>query len=169
MDLQLPSPATACCVTGREFVEGDRVVSVLVRGAGVEVARSDLLAEAEKEFQPGGAALCRWVHVFKPRAAGENPDRALKLTAENLFLTLADPASELSADNVRLVQFLAVMLERKRVLRPKGRSADGAGDLYEHAKTKQVFTIPAVDLTPEFFVGVQEQLGALLGDGTGPR
>jgi len=109
--------------------------------------------------------MCRWVRVFKPRKPNENPERELKLTAENLFLTLAGPETELTPDTERLVMFLALMLERKRVLRPKGRSLVNPGkNVYEHAKTKQLFETPGGDLTPEFFVQVQEQLSVLVGD-----
>ena len=106
---------------------------------------------------------CKWVQAYKPRRAGENADRALKLTAENLFVTLSDPTTEPTPENTRLVQFLALMLERKRILKPRGRSADGARNRYEHAKSKAIFEVPAGDLTPEFFVAVQEQLSVLVG------
>jgi hypothetical protein len=106
------------------------------------------------------------VQIYKPRAAGENADRALKLTAENLFFTLIDPTTEPTPENTRLVQFLALMMERKRTLKPKGVSADGTKNVYEHAKTKQLVEVPAGELTPEFFVQVQEQLSILVG---GPK
>ena len=106
---------------------------------------------------------CRWVKAYKPRRGDENNDRALKLTAENLFFTLADPTTEPSPENTRLVQFLALMLERKKVLRPRGLTADGLRNRYEHAKSKQIVEVPAGDLTPEFFVAVQEQLTVLVG------
>ena len=61
------------------------------------------------------------------------------------------------------MQFLALMLERKRVLRPKGRSADGSRNLYEHAGTKQLYEVPAGELSPEFFMAVQAQLSVLVG------
>jgi hypothetical protein len=102
------------------------------------------------------------VHLFKSRK-DENPERSLKLNAENLFFTLADPTNELNVESTRLVQFLALMLERKKMLRPKGLSADGARNVYEHAKTKQIFEVPVGELTPEFFVAVQEQLTVLVG------
>jgi hypothetical protein len=54
-------------------------------------------------------------------------------------------------------------LERKKILRPKGRSADRERNVYEHAKTKQLFEVPVGELTPEFFVAVQEQLSVLVG------
>ncbi len=103
------------------------------------------------------------MHAYKPRLPGENADRRLKLTAESLFLTLADPLTEPTEENTRLVRFLALMLERKKILKARGRSADGAKDRYEHAKTKQVFELPAGELNPAFFVAVQAQLGLLVG------
>ena len=103
------------------------------------------------------------MQAFKPRRADENADRTLKLNAENLFLTLADPTNELNAESTRLVQFLALMLERKKLLRPKGRNADGTKNVYEHAKTKQLHEVPVGELTQEFFVAVQEQLSVLVG------
>lgn len=164
MELQLQPLATACFVSGQLFTEGARVASYLVSGKVGEIVRYDLLESAAARFTPEGVVACRWVQLFKLRRANENPDRTLKLTAETLFLTLVDPEAELTPENTRLVQFLALMLERKRVLRPKGRSADGARNVYEHAKTKQMIEVPAGDLTPDFFVQVQAQLSVLVGE-----
>jgi hypothetical protein len=163
MEMHLQPLATACAVSGQPFAEGDRVASYLVRATTMEVVRYDLLESAAGQFSPEGFVACRWVHPFKPRLANENPDRALKLTAENLFVTLADPATEPTPESTRLVQFLALMLERKKILRPKGRSADGEQNRYEHARTKQMFEVPAGELTAEFFIAVQEQLSVLVG------
>ena len=164
MELNLQPLASTCHVTGQSFKEGERVVSFLIRTeTSSEVARYDLLESAQVGFAPAGFIACRWAHVFKARKAGENPERELKLTAENLFVTLADPAVELAPENERLVQFLALMLERKRLLRPKGRSADGHRMVYEHAKSKQLYEVPAGELNPEFFLSLQEQLGVLVG------
>jgi len=66
------------------------------------------------------------------------------------------------------VLFLALMLERKRILRPRGRTADGLKNRYEHARTKQVYELPADELSPEFFVQVQEQLSVLVGEPKAP-
>lgn len=164
MDLNLQPLAQSCFVTGQPFEEGQRVLSHLVRNESTgEVMRYDVLETAAAEFSAPGFVACRWLHAFKPRKAGENPERELKLTAESLFLTLADPASELTEENTRLVQFLALMLERKKLIRPKGRSADGARNIYEHAKTKTLYEVPAGELSPEFFIAVQEQLSVLVG------
>ena len=164
MEMHLQPLAHTCFVSGAPFVDGVRVASYLVRsGAALEIVRYDLLETQAATFAPEGFVACKWVHPFKARGAGENPDRALKLTAENLFVALADPTTEPTPENTRLVQFLALMLERKKILRPKGRSTDGARNRYEHAKSKAIFEVPAGELTPEFFVAVQEQLSVLVG------
>jgi len=126
-----------------------------------------MLESAAGDFVADGALMCRWVRAFKPRNPNENPERELKLTAENLFMTLTDPLTELTPESERLVMFLALMLERKRVLRPKGKSADGTKNVYEHAKTKQIIEVPGDELTPEFFVQVREQLSVLVGEPKG--
>lgn len=170
MEMHLQPLATTCFVSGQPFVEGERVASFLVRvGAALEIVRYDLLEPQAAGFAPEGFIACKWVHAFKPRRAGENPDRALKLTAENLFTVLADPTTEPTLENTRLLQFLALMLERKRILKPRGRSSDGLRSRYEHAKSKAIFEVPVGELTPEFFVAVQEQLSVLVGAPKAPE
>ena len=164
MEMHLQPLAATCFVSGEPFVAGARIVSFLAHaGAAMEIMRYDVLEVHAATFVPEGFVACKWVHRFKPRLPGENPDRALKLTAENLFVTLVDPATEPTPENTRMMQFLALMLERKKILRPRGRSADGARHRYEHARTKAMFEVPVGGLTPEFFVAVQEQLSVLVG------
>jgi hypothetical protein len=163
MEMTLQPLAKTCFVSGEPFTDGARVASYLMHAANGDIVRYDVLEPHAAGFKPEGFVACRWVQPYKARKSAENPDRALKLTAESLFATLADPTTEPTPENTRLLQFLALMLERKKILRPKGRSADGARERYEHAKTKQIFEVPVGELTPEFFVAVQEQLTILVG------
>jgi hypothetical protein len=164
MDLHLPPLAHVCTCSGRPFAPGDRVASFLVRGvAPGGLARFDVDAATGAGYIPPGAVVCHWVQVFKARSSEADAARLLRLNAENLFLTLADPATEPAPENARLVQFLALVLERKKILRPKGKSADGTRQIYEHARSKQLYEIPAGELSPEFFLSLQEQMGALVG------
>lgn len=169
MELTLHPIATKCFVSGRDFQENDRVVSYLVREApapgqaGEEMARRDLLESEDGRFMPPAFVYCRWVVAFKQRKADENPDLTLKLTAENLFLTLADPAAEPSATNTPLLQFLALMLERKKIIKPHGLSEDGSRNVYEHRATHQLYEVPVGELNVEFFRKIQEHLGVLVG------
>jgi hypothetical protein len=163
MELNLQPPAAVCFASKQPFAAGDRIVSYLVPTPDLGVLRYDVMA-TEAGFLPEGTVACRWVHVVKPKGRDANPERTLKLTAENLFFVLADPAAEPTPENERLVRFLALLLERKKLLRPKGRTADGAKDRFEHSRTKQIYEVPAGEMTPEFFLAVQEQLSVLVGE-----
>ncbi|MBP6864506.1 MAG: hypothetical protein KBC32_04460 [Candidatus Didemnitutus sp.] len=163
MELNLHPIATKCCVSGREFAEGDRVVCYLVREADGLTGRRDLLESEDANLPAPAEIYCRWVISYKPRRGEENADRALKLTAENLFLTLADPANPPNEANTPLLQFLALMMERKKILKPRGVSADGMKNIFEHMRLRQMYEIPAGDLNAEFFVKIQGQLDVLVG------
>jgi hypothetical protein len=168
MEMNLQPRAPSCFVSGQPFREGDRVASLLVRDDSGAVVRYDALEANAPSLAPAGFVACRWVQAFKPQPKDGNRDRTLRLTAETLFVTLADPSTEATPENDRLVRFLALLLERKRVLRPRGKAPDGVRDLYEHARTKQSFEVPALELTPEFFSAVREQLSVLVGEGAAP-
>lgn len=163
MELTLQPLAKTCRASGRPFAENDRVVCHLVREASGEVARHDVLASEDAAYVKPGFVFCTWAVAYKAKRAEENPGKALKLTAENLFVTLADPSAEPNEANVPLLQFLALMLERKKVLRPRGKTADGERNIFEHAKTHQFYEIPVGTLDAAFFVKIQGQLDLLVG------
>ncbi len=169
MELTLHPIATKCFVSGRDFAENDRVASYLVREATGEVARRDLLESEDGRFMPPAFIYCRWVVGFKQRKADEDPARNLKLTADNLFLTLATPVGGEAPDtgsqslNTPLLQFLALMLERKRQIKLRGYTEDGQRQIYEHMATHQLYEVPVGDLNVEFFQKIQEHLGVLVG------
>ncbi len=171
MELNLHPIATKCCVTGREFQEGDRVVCYLVRedaSAGATpgtggIGRRDLLESADAGQVWTVSIFCRWVVEYKMRRGEENADRALKLTAENLFLTLADPDNPPSETNTPLLQFLALLLERKRLLKARGITTDGERQILEHMPSHRLYEVPVGTLDEAFFVRIQEQLGVLVG------
>lgn len=169
MELTLHPIATKCFVSGRDFAENDRIASYLVREASGEVARRDLLESEDGRFMPPAFIYCRWVVAFKQRKADEDPARNLKLTADNLFLTLATPSGSESPDlgsetlNTPLLQFLALMLERKRQIKLRGSTEDGQRHIYEHMATHQLYEVPVGDMNAEFFQKIQEHLGVLVG------
>ena len=163
MELNLHPIATKCFVSGRDFAENDRIACYLAREASGEVIRRDLLELEDGRFMPPAFIYCRWVVAFKQRKAGGNPALTLKLTADNLFLTLADPANEPNATNTPLLQFLALMLERKKLIKSRGISEDGQRQIYEHMATHQLYEVPLGDLNVDFFQKIQEHLGVLVG------
>lgn len=163
MDLTLQPLALQCCVSGREFLAGDRVVCYLVRESDGLSGRRDLLESEDGRLLRPPEVFCRWVISYKPRRVEDNADRMLKLTAENLFLTLADPANPSDDANTPLLQFLALMLERKKLLKPRGLTTDGSRQLLEHMRTRRLFEVPVGTLDAAFFVRIQGQLDILMG------
>ncbi|MDB6095047.1 MAG: hypothetical protein JWM32_2609 [Verrucomicrobia bacterium] len=163
MEMTLHPLAKTSRATGHAFAEGERVVCYLLREAGGEIGRHDLLASEDADYPKTGPVLCSWTVTYKARHAEENAGRALKLTAENLFVTLADPSAEPNSANTPMLQFLGLMLERKKLLRPRGLTADRERQVYEHAKTHQLYEIPAGNLDEAFFIQIQGQLDLLVG------
>lgn len=140
------------------------MVSFLVRDAATgEFVRLDCLAEHEAAATFPGEVLCRWTRTFRPVVAEVNVDRALKLSAENLFLTLTEDLDAPVEENGALKQFLALMLERKRLVRARGTSPDGSRRIYEHGRTKRMIEVPAGEMDDAFFLQMRDKLGALLG------
>jgi len=163
MELTLHPLAKTCHASGRAFAEGDRVVCHLVREASGEIGRRDVLESENGVNVKPGQVLCSWTVSYKARHGVDDPGRALKLTAENLFVTLADPAAEPNPANTPLLQFLALMLERKKLLRPRGLTPDGARQILEHAKSHQLYEVPVGTLDEAFFRQIQGSLDLLVG------
>jgi hypothetical protein len=163
MDLHLPPLSRQDASTGQPFSDGDRVTSALWRDLATgEVRRSDWVEGGLLDYAPEGEVFCRWSHVFKEKGGPEQPGHQLKLTAEALFLGLCENGNDRSPENAPLKQFLALMLERKRVLKPRGRSSECERFIYEHTRRKQTFEIPATEYDTAFFVRIQESLSALI-------
>ena len=163
MELTLHPLAKTCRASGRTFEEGDRVVCYLVREASGEIGRHDVLAMEDGAYVKPAFVFCTWSVAFKAKRAEENPGRALKLTAESLFLALADPLAEPNETNTPMLQFLALLLERKKILKPRGLTADGAKQIFEHARSHERYEVPVGTLDEAFFIRIQSQLDMLVG------
>lgn len=172
MELHLKPQAETCQISGHVFQEGDRVVSALVRDAAGEFSRWDVLADCEAESAPRGEVLCRWTRIYRPAPVQVDQERELKLTAEALFLELTDAQTEEpgGADaNADLKRFLALMLERKRVLKQRGVSENREHIRYEHMPSKRMVEVPAGEMDANFFLEMRAKLGVLLGGGAEPE
>lgn len=163
MELNLQSLAPECRVTGNPFEEGDRIVCTLVRLPDDNVCRIDVLEASEPDLEWPGEPLCRWTVVFKPKPLVENVEQEVRLTAENLFLELTLADEDMPVENHSLAQFLSIMLERKRVLRARGRSEDGAWKLFEYGPEKTMHRVPVGEITADSLLAIRDQLEAVLG------
>ena len=163
MELNLQSLASECYATKTAFSEGDRIISNLMRQSDGEFIRIDFLESVQESFDIPGDLLCRWTIIFKPEPPPENIERDVRLTAENLFLELTSAGEDQSGENTVLVQFLVLMLERKRVLRERGMSDDGQWRVLEYGPEKTPHLVPVGEVSSESLRAFRDQLEAVLG------
>lgn len=138
------------------------MASLLLLVEGGEVCRRDVLAEEEPKLVAEGRVLCRWTQHFKPRDSGPGAAQLLKMTTEALFLELAgEPGTDPAEENLPLLHFLALMLERKRIIRNLGPDAGDGRIVLRHVPSKADYRLPPVEMDEGFFLEVQEKLGVL--------
>lgn len=159
MELHIAPISRKSSFSETAFEKDDRVVSLLAR-TEEEVLRLDVLESEEESYELPGDLICRWTQVFKPRSKdGREAQEALKLTADNLFISLFDGEDGPTQENAKLKHLLGLMLERRRLLRVKAR--DASFTLYIHRPTKNEYAVPNVELDPQFFIENQEKLAFL--------
>jgi len=165
MDWKISPIARKSAHSVTEFEKDERVLSILAKKEDGELERFDVKEGEEADFQLPGDAVCKWTQIFKPKAKDNREEEAaMKLTADNLFINLFDGEEEPSFDNAKLKHMLALMLERKRLLRLKGKA--GEYSVYVHRPTKNEYYVPHVELDPEFFIENQEKLAFLVEGGS---
>lgn len=165
MDINLRSLAKSSSVSGRAFHPGDWVESFLYRLDSGEIERADLHSDEVEGWQSPGPILCRWGHRVREREdEAAEARRSALLSAEELFFALieaeqaagADEPAEVTRDRRVLLTLLALLLERKRLIKARGRG------LYWHPGSKREIRVQPMQLTPEEILAVQEQLGDLV-------
>jgi hypothetical protein len=156
-DWDIKSRAHQCSRTGKEFSEGDFFYTILIR-EGEGFRREDLCEEEWTNRNENIAPFSFWRSKYEPPTAPP-PDPLPRDDAEGLLRRLIeenDPAHK----NARYI--LALMLERKRLLRPI-ESNDPDILTYEHMATGETFVIVNPHLSFEQIPAVQLEVSALLG------
>ena len=151
--------ADACARTQRPFQPGEQFYTLLFR-EGEGFRREDLSEEAWAQRNENIRPFSFWKSRYEPPPA-EPPEALAKENAEDILRRLLaqnDPA------NVNACYVLAVMLERKRVLKQiKSEQSEGRPVLiYEHAKSGDVFIVPDVRLRLDELEQVQSEVAQQL-------
>lgn len=148
----------ACSATQRPFASGEYFYTLLFREAE-GFRREDLTEEAWSNRNENIQPFSFWKARYEP-APTEAPDTLGQENAEDLFRRLV--GAENAPANACYV--LAVMLERKRVLKQiKTEDSDhGRLLIYEHVATGDVFIVPDPKLHLDEIESVQNEVGALL-------
>ena len=154
-----------CDVTGQPFADGEFFYTLLYRDRNDFLSRRDVSAEGWRQLK-ADKSLPRpfsfWRSKFTPPPA-RDPEAMPRADAETrLRRFLADNRPE----HARAVYILALMLERKRVLRPTDARQDEAGGrrllFYEHAATGETFVVADPGLRLDQLEEVQREVGELL-------
>jgi hypothetical protein len=151
--------ADACARTQRPFAPGEQFYTLLFR-EGEGFRREDLSEEAWTQRNENIRPFSFWKSRYEPPPAAP-PEALAKENAEEIFRRLLaqnDPA------NANACYVLAVMLERKRVLKPikADQNDDRPVLIYEHAKSGDVFIVPEVRLRLDEIEHVQNEVSQLL-------
>ena len=157
--------ADACAVTQRRFVPGEHFYTLLYHDAG-GYRREDLSEEAWRNRNENIQPFSFWKSRYEP-VPPKPAEPVAKETAEQLFRRL------MAADNppANACYVLAVMLERKRVLKQmKTESREGEKRvlIYEQGTTGDVFVVPDPQLRLDELETVQNEVSQLLSTSTKP-
>jgi hypothetical protein len=160
-DWTIQSRSHRCAATGREFAEGELFYALLFDD-NTGYRREDLCEEAYRARPDDAPApFSFWRAKYQPPPPPA-PEPLGKQTAEDLLRRY------MAADEPRLGSaryLLAVMLERKRILKEIEVQRDESGALlriYEHGKSGEVFIIPDPELKLDELARVQDEVAALL-------
>ncbi len=164
MDWQIRPLSKKSSVSGADFSPGDRVICAIFEGEFGVLDREDFLKDELESFQFRGNILGKW-----ERVVSENPEedeRAARRMAlagsEDFFLSLFDEASGVETEEKDLIkQMLSLLLERKRVLKARGRPAGGV-QKYLHTASGRELDVPQKDLTQDLVLKIQQQLDSLM-------
>lgn len=163
MEWQVRPIARQCAASGKELRPGDIVTCVVHKPVGGAIERADVLKEHVAEYVPPGLLLGRWTREVKERGEEEQAQRAQLLASrEELFLSLFEQEEDPSGERAVLKHILAMLLERRRVLKQAGPPEKGTTP-YLHVATKQVYAVPAIDLQPDHIRQVGGSLDMLAG------
>ncbi|MFH1067169.1 MAG: hypothetical protein V1746_04650 [bacterium] len=155
MDWNIKERSETCAATGLAFKEGDLVHTLLLEEID-GLKRKDLSAQAWQTLDKNARPLSFWQSIFKPHpAALEEPVRHDDAEAE--LRRLLEKNNR--ADD-KLCRLLALLLERKRILRVRERaSLDGQPVIiYEHADTQETFIVRETDFKLAEVESLQKEL-----------
>jgi hypothetical protein len=164
MEISIRRVAKQSTLSGVGFTDGELVECILYRSDEGVLERADLRGEEWADWKAPGEVFCRWRHRYKiSQDSDSDAERRSLATAEEIFLGLleeagADPSEDkLKREQLILLNLIALMLERRRVLKPL--SAPGH---YRYMPEKRDLRLPLIELEPLEIAGLISELDALL-------
>ncbi len=156
-DWEIRKRSDICTATQRPFAEGEFFYTAIFRD-GDGFRRDDLSEEAWQARPDEPQPFSFWRSKFE-MPPPPPPEPLAKQDAESILRKLIEENSD-TTKNARYI--LALMLERKRLLKPM-ESTDPDVLVYERTGTGETFLIPNPRLALSQVPEVQKEVSALLG------
>jgi hypothetical protein len=139
MDWNIRGRSETCRITGKPFVE-DELFYTLLFEVKEEIERKDVCTEAWDGLPESERGVSHWKSVFKPAPPAQE-EAVRKEDAESELRNLLESKNPLDS---KVCFFLALLLERKRVLKRREiREVQGQRVIvYEHTATQDTFLVP---------------------------
>lgn len=141
-----------CALTGNPFNEGDEVICLICRSPQGELTRFDVLRAEIDNFSVSGEIIGQWKRIITLEKSGKVNLQQQLANQEEFFFSLFN--GEKSREKEVLKQLLALLLEKKRIIRPVGDFSDGIQN-YVHIRTKETFKISISDILPEELTSIE--------------
>ena len=149
LDWQIKPLSKKSAISGRDIAPGDSVVCAVFVDALGNLDRLDCHADEFDPSKVNGKIIGRW-------------ERRMALSSsEDFFVSLFDDSGVRADESDVIKQMLALLLERKRILRPVGRPSGGI-QKYVQMSTKREFDVPQRNLDAELIAKIQTQLGNII-------
>lgn len=166
MEWQIKTMSDCSVLTGASFNPGDRVACLIhMDDEARELCRSDLLEAEVDGFILPGQLLGRWSRTVEEPDAESAKAPATLQSAEDFFLSLyngAPEGEEPPQEKKALQHLVALMLERKRILRAMGSRQTEGEQPYLHVKSKRTFNVPIINVSPGLMAGIEGAIGELI-------
>jgi hypothetical protein len=163
MEWQIKPLSRQSAVSGAPFEPGETAVCLLLAGDDGEVQRVDLRPAEVETYAADSTVLGRWQRTVRAATeTGKQAEAARAASAEELFLSLCQNTAR-GAEGDALLQAVAIVLERKRILRGPARASEGQRTVL-HAPTKTEYTIPWAEWEPRELFEAVDRLQQLLAD-----
>ena len=159
------SRSHTCLHTGETFADGETFYTALFEDEKTEeLVRRDYSVASWEALRGELRPFSFWKSVYEAPKHDVKPEVVEKENAESLLRRLIEEDSA-GTENTRYI--LAVMLERKRILKQTAtRDTDDAHFLiYEHPKSGEVYIIRDPELRLDQVEAVQREVSLLLGYG----
>ena len=127
------------------------------------MSRADVLPDEVDTFEIPGKILGRWIRVVKDPNDQSTNVRETVASAENFFLSLYEHNQNSAQEETdALKHLLALILERKRVVRALGKRQTVGIQPYMHVKTKQLIDVPIIEISTDLMLKIQDTLGDII-------